>query len=927
MSSSPRIKLLAVCIGAALAQMASLPVLADSGAGVDTVIGNIMNPGYPTGPARQTAETEVVKRTPSGQMYGFAPAAGDASSDGKIVGSVEFGYLHADDQKRYSKRNEYSDPENNGLYLNNFSLSTEAAAKAYFLSINGGGVGKKDQFYDLSVGQYNSWKVKAFFNETPHVFSDTFRPLYIDNGTGKPTLNNGAAGAAPATSTCVRGATVAATNQACTVDAYLATQPLTEVAIVRKKGGVRGDVNLTDNWKAYASVSQEKRDGERPFGIRDSNVEGIEPIRHETTDWLAGLQYNDGLTAANLRASASQFRNSIDYLFNPKPLSAITPAPTTFGTMDYSQYTLAPDNVAYNVKGEVSRKLPDFFKGRISAAVAYGTSRQNDAIRTPLRPNDADFTSASIVQAAAQGVTFNPNNWNGVNGSPTSRATAGQRIDTELLNLALTLNPLDALNVKGSYRHYATKNKSGTYYAYNPLTGQWGYGNYEGAFNSNAPIAASGGTGCQPAPGFTIPVGGCTTGAVLGAGDTNRWYSSPMDNKQDNAVLSADYDLGHGSLEGALEREDFKHTYRERDKTWEDKIKLGYVNTGFEQMTLRASYENDRKRGSLYDPELGARTMQNWFAMYGIPYSRSALLNLISQAGPAAVNNIPALATVQAWTMITGNNNTGNGFMKTDQADRDQNILNGRVNYMAREDLDIGVNVQVKRVKYPSNIRGVQKDDLNTYNFDANYQPAVGTQFTAYYTRQDGRQRQVDNYGAGSGPAIGQTRITPICGATLTANNLDCYLNNSLNPDSDVTVDTSNTNDILGFGYQQDIGQMRLGIDYTYSMGKSHITQAYGPTALTTTAVAPALSQTAIVGLLGGYPDMTTKQNTLAANLLVPITKQWSSRIMYRYEEFKVQDWHYDYYSATPPGTFIPGDLGPQNYRVNTVGVMLDYKM
>ena len=82
MSNSPRIKFLTVCIGAALAQMASLPLLADSGAGVDTVIGNTMNPGYPTGPARQAAETEVVKRTPSGQMYGFAPAVGEESNDG-----------------------------------------------------------------------------------------------------------------------------------------------------------------------------------------------------------------------------------------------------------------------------------------------------------------------------------------------------------------------------------------------------------------------------------------------------------------------------------------------------------------------------------------------------------------------------------------------------------------------------------------------------------------------------------------------------------------------------------------------------------------------------------------------------------------------------------------------------------------------------
>ena len=915
MSSSPSLKFITVCIGAALAQMAGLPALADSGVGVDTVIGNNLNPGYVTGPVRLDADASFIKRTPSGQMYGFPPAKEDDAGDGKLKGSVEVGYLHVNDGKRYSKLNEYTDPETNGAYLNNFSLSTESVEKALYVSLNGGAVGKKDQFYNLAVGHYNSWKVKAFYNETPHVFSDTYRPLYIDNGSGKPTLNNGAAGLV---------------TTAPVVNAYLATQSLAEVALLRKKGGVRGDLSLTENWKGYASVTQEKRNGARPFGLQDATAEGLEPIRHETTDWLLGLQYNDSLTTANLRATASMFRNGIDSLFIPKALVARNAAPATFAAMDYSSYSLAPDNEAYNVKGELARKLPDFYKGRISAAIAYGSSRQNDAIRTPLSPDMPGFTSASIVQAAANGVNFDPKNLNGVNGSPTSRANSGQRIDTELFNLTLTLNPLDALNVKTSYRHFATKNKSGTYYAYNPLTGQWGYGVQEGAFNSVAPIAASGGTGCQPAPGFTLPAGTTCTGAVYNAfGNTRDMYAPPRDYKQDNYALAADYDLGKGSLEGALEREDFSHTFRERDKTWEDKIKLGYVNTGFEQMTLRTSYENDRKRGGFYDPLVTSRTGMNWFAIYGIPYSRAALQDLITKAttnagaGPGGI--YPTLAQVQGWPLLTGNMNTGNGFTKTDQADRDQNILNARVNYLAREDLDLGANVQLKRVKYPANVRGVQKDDVNSYNLDVNYQPSSGTQITAYYTRQDGKQRQVDNYGVGAG----QARVTPICGATLTTSNIDCYLNNSLDPASDVTVDTNSTNDILGFGYQQDIGSMRLGLDYTYAFGKTSITHAYGATALTTTATAPALSQVATVAALGGYPDMTTKQNTLAVNLLVPITKQLSTRVMYRYEDFNVKDWHYSYIpAANLAGTgILLNDLGPQNYRVSTVGLMLNYKM
>lgn len=930
MSNSPRMKFLTACIGAALVQMAG-SALADSAVGPDTVIGNAANPGYATGPVIRDADVPFVKRTPSGQMYDFPPARGEASTDGSVTGNVEVGYLYADDRNGYSKRKEYIDQQNNGLIINNFGVSMENAKEANFFSLNGGAVGRNDQFYNLSAGKYNSWKVKAFYNETPHVFSTTFKPLYIDNGTGRPTLNNGTVnGAAPVAAACTINGVVQAASTACTVYNYLATQPLTEIGLIRKKGGARADINLADNWKAYVGFTQENRDGARPFGLQDATAESLEPVHYVTNDWTGGLQYNDGMTAANLRASVSTFHNKVDTLYAPKALTAVSAAPATYAAMDFSSYSLAPDNEAYNVKGELTRKLPDFYNGRLSATVAVGSSRQNDDIRTPLRPNEVGFTSASIVQAAANGVTFNPNNWNGVNGTPTSRATSGMRIDTELLNLALSLHPVDDLNLKGSLRHYETKNKSGIYYAYNPLTGQWGYGNQEGAFNSVSPLASNG-VGCQPAPGFTM-VAGCTGAAYAAAAFANSrdLASMPRDYKQTNYALSADYDLGNAqSLEGSAEREDFSHTYRERDKTWEDKFKLGYVNTSLENLTLRATFENDRKRGSFYDPLVSTRAGQNWFEVYGITYSRAALQNLITLNG-ATVNGIvqPTVAQIQNWVLLSGNLNTG-GFMKPDQADRNQNILNFRANYAAMENLDIGANVQFKQARYPANTRQLQKEDQDSYNLDLNYQPSAGTQLTAYYSRQEGKQAQIENYGGITGVLVSgaqatlTTYATNICG-TLTVNNIDCLLNNSRVPGADVMVETNSSNDVFGIGLQQNLGQMKLGVDYTYTYGKSVVSNAYGPVQVASQTAA----QTIIVNTLGStYPDLITQQNTLAFNLLIPVDKQLSARLSYTYEDFKVKDWHYDYLSITLPGTSLNADQGPQNYHVNTIGVMLNYKM
>lgn len=78
-------------------------------------------------------------------------------------------------------------------------------------------------------------------------------------------------------------------------------------------------------------------------------------------------------------------------------------------------------------------------------------------------------------------------------------------------------------------------------------------------------------------------------------------------------------------------------------------------------------------------------------------------------------------------------------------------------------------------------------------------------------------------------------------------------------------------------------------------------------------------------------PDMTTVQSTLSLNLLVPIDRRLSTRIMYRYENFRVTDWHYDgviqgQVQALDGGTLLL-DAGPQDYHANVFGVFLQYKL
>ena len=140
MNNSPRMKFLTLCIGAALVQMASAPVMADTAVGVDTVNGNASNPGYLSGSSQHLDEEMAagVKRSPSGQLYSIPKVAEDV--EGTVSGSVDVGLIHQSDSKAYAKRSEYSD-QRNGLYLNNFNISEDSGGARYF-NINAGGVGR-----------------------------------------------------------------------------------------------------------------------------------------------------------------------------------------------------------------------------------------------------------------------------------------------------------------------------------------------------------------------------------------------------------------------------------------------------------------------------------------------------------------------------------------------------------------------------------------------------------------------------------------------------------------------------------------------------------------------------------------------------------------------------------------------------------------
>jgi hypothetical protein len=911
----------------------------------------------------------------------------------EYTGGVEAGVLGGDSGAKNALFRKYKDLKN-GAYLNYFEVEADKPGNANYLSAFGGGTGQADQFYGMQFGRYNDWKARLFYNETQHVFSTNWRSLFNGEGTGNlttglamptavvanitvgtvggallpngqtyvgptvaagnncslalpcwsyggKTYQNGVAlaaingtigvpnattGAMPVTATGIQS------NMALAISNKLLTIPDSELSLIRKKGGARLDMTFTDNWKGYASYTQESRTGARPFAMNEGNIstEIAEPIDYTNHDFLAGISYSDRLTQANLRVSASLFRNNIGVLNVQYPLLN---SPLAFGGIQTATYDLYPDNNAFNIKGEFARSMPDFYHGRFNAAVSFGTSQQNDDLLAPISAAQlADLQRNGITQFAGTSTNVGyvagsalVSNWSTT--GALSQLSAKQRIDTAMLDLGLSVKPTDALSVKGSFRYYDTANKGG-YTAYNPLTGQFGRGVADGN-NANMDVVVGLQPGTLPlsAGSCYIPPGAtanaltntCKFNLVFNNGSNIPVNGQARSTQQLNYGLSSDYDLSNtSSINATWEREDFSRDFRERDKTWEDKYKLGYINRSLGNATLRTSYEVDNKRGSDY-------RYRTWEDLGTVLPGLSPAEQIV--AAQALLAN-PADPKYAGYAAIAAGlfNRYSYYFRKYDQADRDQNIFNMRLNYQAREDLDLGLAVQMKDIKYPNSFYGVDSDKQDSLSLELNYQPVSGSNLSASYGYQRGSKTLKMNSGVAGIVSCTLPNLATFgyaaCSDTTTG------LDGARPFTSAWNMNTDDRNNVIGLGFQTKIGTMQLGIDYTYSTSTTDIAYNFGTTALN----AIVANQNAAALLAGSaLPSMTYVQQTLNFNLLIPVSKRLSVRLYDRIEFGGVTDWHYDGVIKNAVGAYDSGtlllDSGPTSYRANVIGFFLQYKL
>lgn len=816
------------------------PAVADTGAVGPAAAGNGMNPVLLLGPGeRDPAGLSPYRlpasRTPAGPLHALpwlAREPGPGASGWAFSGFGEAGVLGGDAGERNALFRKYRDLAN-GVTLNRFDAQAYHAEQARYVEIVGGGIGRHDQFLGLQLGRVNDVRISLSVNDTPHLGSTSARPMWQGIGSGALTLT-------PAPGVAAGGASTNNASNAAALKALLERTPAIELGLVRRSGVAQLELRLAEGWTLTSSYALERRRGSRAFGGNQGNGETVEPIDYRTHELRAGVQFADTLTQFNLTLAASLFRNAIDTLSWENPFQHPVGALRIQG----GRADLVPDNEAYSAKLELARALPWLPRGRFTASVDLGVQRQNDRLIAPT-------LTAGIGAPFGTGFDGNFERWNTTAALGQERAHA--RIDTRLVDLGLSFAPLDRLTLRGTLRHQDTRNAT-AYTAYNPLTGQYGY-----------------------------IIQDTNASRVFDGSNNIHYRSIPFDGAQDRLQLVGELQLRpRARLSAELERDDVHRRHRERERTWEDRLRLAYTDRGFEAVTLRLAFEQARRRGSDYvsDPYREFYTE----SLPGYTVTRANLLD-----------RLYSLAELR----------------KFDLADRRQQLLKARLNLMPTATLDLGVSLQASTNAYPADFGRSGEQTQQALNLDFGYLPTTATTLHGHFSRQ--RQRlQLGSAADLGGPVeAGCFSLPPSCSNSFGAPR-------SIYPaDLGWRAESRDRSSSAGLGLRHDFGRGTIDMQLSQVSTRSPLAYAH--------ASVDALQSPAFAAQAGdGFADISTRQRTLDLGLRLPLTRTLAVRLQARHESTRISDWHYTGLDqGLVVGNRVYLDAGPRPYRASFFGVFV----
>jgi Putative outer membrane beta-barrel porin, MtrB/PioB len=842
---------------------------ADSGVGVDTWRGNVLDPTG--GQASERCDEDgtswlspVEHRSPTGNLYDcpWEPPLVRALGDWEHYGVLELGYVNTGND-RFASYNRYSDWKANQA-VGSLDLHFERPSDGTYAEVRGSRIDDDDQYYQAVYGQAGAYKVQAFIRDMPNILSTDAKPIW--NGVGSNNL------------TLPRSLTPGESTSA-QVAAVSAATPVQTLGVNRKKEGLDLSTYLTPHWTAYLDVTHERRGGDRPyggsfgedwpgaaFGGTGAILETVEPIDDATINLNTGARYVGGLWRADFGYSGSYYRDEYtSYSFQqPFFIPSTAAAGQIAPPLAVGQMSTPPNNDYHNLHGTLTRLTP--MNGEVSFTVSEVLMNQRDTLIPPTNCQGYlgyGTPSPGSTQLGPQNVgPQNPNltpcsQWN--TPAALSQSSADVNMHNTLAEMTLVLRPRSDLDINGGLKFYR-QDYLNNYVSFNPSNGNYGYIAENGAWlhEYGYPLAFLSST--FPPNATAVP------------DDRVLPYQLSMD--KTTVYGGATWKFSERDRLGLVYTyDDYRPESRERDHVDDNTIKLTWMDKTLQWLTFRANYTFLLQTGSLYSNDV-----YDYAFLAAVPGFSQAYPNY--QVPPDTVSQLRVY----------------------DIANRSENKVDLMATIAPRDDLTISASFRGDWNTYPAQL-GRQGYNTHAAQISTDWVPSADDSFSAYVGYDDSTLHQA---------AVASTLNQPCA-------NLGC----PYYPTSNQWWSTEGERDYsagLTARHRIDRTTFDLAWSYIYSRGTIDYSAA--------SAGAFEYSNEFTGTGTGSFPAMTYRVNSVTAGATIQLSERASLRIYDKYERGSIADWQYNGFSqGLTVGNTLYTDGGPQSYSENLVGVLVRVKL
>ncbi|MBI5576065.1 MAG: MtrB/PioB family outer membrane beta-barrel protein [Deltaproteobacteria bacterium] len=407
---------------------------------------------------------------------------------GETSGQVDAAVQQKNVRGSDEKFEEYRDVKN-GFLFNDAAFKMERDA-GYFLDVKIKNPAQENEYYSVTGGKHGKFKYNIYFDTIPHNFSGGTL-LFNGAGTNRLSIPDNVQSALQAVeqTRVERGNVITDTTgedalaQSIVRGLYSEANPFT-FKLKREKAGFSLELNISQDVKTWAKVTNEKRTGARVItaGTYERYAQGsglahtadlfvvsgadlAEPIDYRTTSVSVGAGIYKKSWLADLEYTFTDFNNGNGALIwdNPFRISDNTATSSAGasaaagdngferGRFARGQLSLPPDSKSHDFTVSGGADLP--YRGRFSGTVSYGWITQD----SPFVPYSLNSALNNLTFSGAPGAspTFDV-----TNAGSLPKSNLDGDVKTLAGSFKITGRPIEPLKATLKYRFYDYNNDS-----------------------------------------------------------------------------------------------------------------------------------------------------------------------------------------------------------------------------------------------------------------------------------------------------------------------------------------------------------------------------------------------------------------------------------------------------------------------------------